>query len=197
MADLDLALSGITLQQTLEMQQQLQQLVREAKDSKGLEAKLEQANMQDLQQLQGHLEQLLGGQVELQQQLEHATEQQRQEWATVGGQLGQLAGDVGLIRDEVRELADAVRAWMDGRGNDQASSSSSGSGRGALVRSRLMLDREHVQWDASEPLAQGGFANVYHGTYAGHPVAVKLLRLSAFVGEEQREQVREHHCLPV
>jgi hypothetical protein len=120
----------------------------------------------------------------------------------VEGQLGQLAGDVGVIRDDVgvvredveiirgdvEELAAAVRAWMDGRGNEQANSSSSSSS-GALVRSRLMLDRERVQWDMNIPLAQGGFANVYHGTYAGTPVAVKLLRLSAFVGEEQREQV--------
>ena len=178
------------MHQTLQMQQQLHKVVRDAKDMKGLVEKLEQANKQDLQQLQGHLEQLLGGQVELQQQLDAATEEQRQEWATVAGHLGQLARDV-LIRDgvsdEVRELADAVRALMDGRGSEQATSNSSGE----LKRSRLMLDREHVQWDANEPLAQGGFANIYHGTYAGNPVAIKLLQLSAFGGEEQREQVRQ------
>jgi hypothetical protein len=192
-ADLDLTLSGVTLNQTLEVQQQLKQLAREAKDSKGFE----QASQQDLQELQGHLAQLLGGQNELSKQLAAATAAQRQEWASVAGQLGQLAGDVGVIRedvgvirDDVRDLADAVRAWMEGRGNEQATSSSSSSSSGTLVRSRLLLDRERVQWDANTPLAQGGFANVYHGTYEGARVAVKLLRLSAFAGGGQRDQVR-------
>jgi hypothetical protein len=192
-ADLNAAVASLNLIKTLEVQQQLQQLVLAASASQvGLAQELEQAHQQDLKQLQGHLEQLLGGQAELQQQLAAATQEQRQEWATVAGHLGQLAGDVRLIRgdvgvvmDEVRELADAVRAWAEGRTPLQA------SGSGQLVRSRLMLDREQVQWDMHVPLAQGGFANVYNGYFAGEAVAVKLLRLSAFAEEQQREQVRD------
>lgn len=187
MQDLGTVMSGLNLLHTLEVKHQLQLLLSEAHVSQvRLDQQLHLAHEQDLQQLRGQLEQLLGGQAELSQQLAAATEQQRQEWVTVAGNLQQLVVEMGVIRNEVKELADAVRAWMDGCGNGQASSSSSSG----LVRSRLMLGREQVQWDANAPVAQGGFANVYYGTFDGHPVAVKLLRLSAFDAEEQREQVR-------
>jgi hypothetical protein len=186
MQELGTALSGLNLLHTLDVKQQLQQLLSEARASQvRLDQQLQLDHEKDLEQLQGQLAQLLGGQAKLSEQLDAATLEQRQEWASVEGHLCQVVKEVGVVRDEVRELAVALRAWMDGRGNEQASSSSSG-----LVRSRLMLGRERVQWDANAPVAQGGFANVYYGTFDGHPVAVKLLRLSAFAGEEQQEQVR-------
>lgn len=182
--DLSSVLSALNLIHTLEMQQQLQRLASEASASDAtLAQELDVANQQDIQELQGHLEQLLGGQAELQQQLAAATEQQRQEWFAVTGHMVQLAGDFGVIRDEVRELANAVRAWMDERIKPQDNCSA------PLVRSSLLLDRERVQWETGE-LDSGGFASVYPGTFDGHDVAVKLLRLCAFAGPQQREQVR-------
>lgn len=205
--DLNSVLAGLNLIHTLQMQQQVQLLVLEARASDvGLDQKLEQANQQDMQQLQGHLEQLLGGQQELQQQLAAATQEQRQEWASVAGHLGQLAGDVGVIKDEVccmqgvmKELAAAVRAVEEGIKQQGASTSadarasSSGGGGGTLVRSQLMLDRERVQWDANDILDRGGFASVYRGTFDGHDVAIKLLDMAAFAGALQ-DKVGAHAC---
>jgi hypothetical protein len=178
--DLNSVVSALNLLHTLEIQQQLQAVLSEARVSDtSLAQQLDQAHEQDKQQLQGQLEQLLGGQAELQRQLAAATKAQREEWFAVAGSLGQLAGDVGvikgdlgLVRDEVMEL----RALIEGRGQK--------------VRSHLVLDRELVQWGDGDVLDSGGFADVYAGTYNDHDVAVKLLRLKAFAVEQQREEVR-------
>lgn len=195
-------MSALNLIHSLEMQQHL-------KDAYACDARLiqqlEQAHQRDVQALQGHLEDLVGGQAELQRQLNAATEEQRQAWFDVADLLSRLAGDVGVIkegvgvmrldvgvirgdvgviRDDVMELAAAVRAWMEGCTQAQAGSSRQ------LVHSRLMLDRKRVQWDEGTLLDSGGFANVYAGTFSKRAVAVKLLRLSAFTDEQQREQVR-------
>jgi hypothetical protein len=182
--DLNATVATLNLIHTLAVQQQLQQLISEAKDSKGLEEKLEQANRQDLKELQGHLEQLLGGQAELQKQLAAATQEQRQAWDKV-------SGDIGGLAVQVKELTDAVRAWMEERGGQQSSSSSSSSSSSrSPVSTKWWLSRERVKWDANALLDQGGFANVYVGKLDGGDVVIKLLRMAAFPSEEQREQVR-------
>jgi hypothetical protein len=199
MQDLSSVLSALNMIHTLEMQQHL----REARAfDASLHQQLQQAHQRDLQALQAQLEDLIGGQDELKLQLAAATKEQREEWDAVVASLGQLSGDVGVIREgvgvvredvgvirvdvevimgDVMELKAAVHAWMEGRMQAQASSS------GQLVRSRLILDRERVQWHDGDVLDSGAFADVYAGTFNDHDVAVKLLRWSA--SEQQREQV--------
>lgn len=180
-------MASLNLIRTLEVQQQLQQMASDAKArQEGLDQQLEQANKKDMEALRDHLDVLVGGQEQLREQLAVATQEQLQAWDQVNSSLGQLEGHVGGLRGEVRELADIVRAIEEHIKQQPTKpvSSSTASSNGQLVRSRYILGRERVQWD-SRPLAHGGTATVYSGTWDGTAVAVKLLHLSGFRGDEQ------------
>lgn len=161
-----------------------------------------------LQELQGNLAQLLGGQQELSAQLAAATQEQRAEWAKAVGLLSRLAADVADIKEgiagvdrkvdgvdqklqvinvAVHELAAYVKELRLGPGRSSPSGSSSGKGC-SMLRSRLVLDKLRVELVAGEqPLDSGSFASVYLGTYDGAPVAIKQLDMLAFVGKAEEE----------
>jgi hypothetical protein len=113
MEDLNGLVLLLNLIYTVEMQQQLRRVLSEGHVSNtSLAQRLDQAHQQDMQQLQlqGQLEQLFGGQAEMNRQMAAATQEQRQQWAAVAGHLGQLAGDVGVIKEDLGVIKDDLRA---------------------------------------------------------------------------------------
>jgi serine/threonine protein kinase len=180
------------------------------------EVALKQAHAEDVLQLQQDLSQLVGGQQALQQQLEEANSEQRQQWQEATALLCRLAAELGSIRKGVEQLQDGmerVEVGVESLSSDmqavmagvqelmalvKSSSGSAAAAGGAAgqdgpardqrpVSSQLVLDREQVEWHAADKLDSGGFGSVYAGTYHGAPVAVKQLDMAGLDTEGKHQ----------
>eukprot|EP00775_Hariotina_reticulata_P013138 gene13138-13268_t len=202
--DLTNVVTSLNLLQTVAIQQQLQQVLTSS-------IPLEEAQKQDLAALRGHLEVLVGGSTALQEQLEEATEDLKQQWAELELLLSQLSADVGDIKQELAAMHQDMQQHMSDIKHDvdqlvvymrelrmvpaaAATAANSRSEQGSttvrrLLHSRLLLDRSQVQWEErpGSLLDSGGFASVYRGSYDGRRVAIKKLDITACADKEEEE----------
>ena len=107
--DLTSLVSSLNLAQTMAARQDLQQYAAQVA-ARGMP--LEEAHQQDVLDLKGHLEVLVGGQEALSEQLSAASQELKAEWAAAANLLDQMALDVVDIKQRMEGVQQDVQQLL-------------------------------------------------------------------------------------